>query len=162
MHSLLYLGAQQSSFTSPKSRLIETNNYFIPENLWSPLAANQTFMNRFSNSNCKFICTPFHKPEDFKAMLRSSEQIFLLLCRCINMHVELFNGIHKEYSACAVRKPGYSARFQDVISSCFTAIEFGVNLQTAAITVKQPAEIQTNLKPKLYASKRPPTPAPII
>jgi len=68
------------------------------------------------------------------------------------MHVELFNGVYKEYSACAARQPRFSARFQGVMSFCFTANEFGVNLQIAAITVKQPAEIQTNLKPKLYAS----------
>lgn len=81
------------------------------------------------------------------------------------MHVELLDRIHKEHSACsALAEVFFKTRFREVISLCFTAIEYGVNwnLQTAAITVKQPAEIQTNLKPKLYASKRPPTPAPII
>lgn len=37
-----------------------------------------------------------------------------------------------------------------------------MDLQNAAITVKQPAATQTNLNPKLYASNRPPTPAPMI
>ena len=79
------------------------------------------------------------------------KEFLLLFSRVVDAVVELLDRVDEEEASCEFISP-VTPKNKNAPN---------IDVPTAAATVKHPAATQMNLNPSVYASRRPPTPAPM-